>query len=87
MLGGGVLCLSKVSVCRLIFSAFEICFVRSGKKDRTDVCCGLSAASGLIDGQSQPWDVARLYDGNFLVLVGGPGCRGRGVLVCRVIPS
>ena len=38
MLGGAVLCLSKASVCRAIFAAFERCCVRSGKYDRTDVC-------------------------------------------------
>jgi len=38
MLGGAVLHLSKGSVCRAIFSAFERCCVRSGKNDRTDVC-------------------------------------------------
>ena len=32
MLGGAVLCLSKASVCRAIFSAFERCCVRSRKK-------------------------------------------------------
>ncbi len=38
MLGRAVLCLSKGSVCRAIFAAFERCCVRSGENDRTDVC-------------------------------------------------
>ena len=35
MLGGAILCLSKGSVCRAIFAAFERCCVRSGKYNRT----------------------------------------------------